>query len=554
MFGWLYAENIDINIAGEKGTIEKAGQGFLFSNLKEKFTDDYVKTEDGLWLEGFVSNKKELMNQYSYNTWDELHMNLLSKNSFPAEYRGSFCGYDVRKEEQVFFTDHLGSKSLYYYINDGIKIVSTKLYWIVQVLKAGNKSYSFDETAAKYMLTYGFMIDDTSFVKEVKRVLPGSKISVSGNDVRIDRYYIPTLKCEDEMSEKEALEKINDAFRNAVKREFEKDCEKGYKHLVDLSGGLDSRMVTWVAHDLGYMKQTNISYCKANYLDYHISSEIAQDLKHEFYYRQLDDIEWFYDIDEILRLNNGQAFYSGITCGKRVLENIKNEEYGIEHTGMVGDVVISCFAKNKESACSKPVFGKNQYSNKLKYDFDLSILEDYDSQESFDIYNRGFLGAMSTYATRQNYFEVSSPFLDVDFMNTCMSLPIEYRCNHKIYLKWIEKYYPDAAKYGWEKWLGLQPKERNRKLLFGALVWRKIKRTFRLILKKDIVDDMYPFDYWYNGDGNIQTFFTDYFNQYISSSLIGDELRSAMEKLFSEGSAMEKTQVLTVLGMIKNYF
>lgn len=58
MFGWLYAENIDINIEGETGTIEKSGRGYLFSNLREKFSDDYVKAEDGIWLEGFVSNKK----------------------------------------------------------------------------------------------------------------------------------------------------------------------------------------------------------------------------------------------------------------------------------------------------------------------------------------------------------------------------------------------------------------------------------------------------------------------------------------------------------------
>lgn len=554
MFGWLYAENIDINIEGEEGTIEKSGKGYLFSHLKEKFADDYVKTENGVWLEGFISNRKELMGQYSYDVWEKLHMNLLDKSSFPDEYRGSFCGYDVTKEEQLFFTDHVGSKSLYYYINDGIKIVSTKLYWIVQVLKACNKSYTFDETAAKYMLTYGFMIDDTSFIKEIKRVLPGSKILVSGNDVRIERYYIPTLKCEAEMSEEEALVKINDSFRTAVKREFEKDCEKDYKHLVDLSGGLDSRMVTWVAHDLGYTKQTNISYCKANYLDYFISSEIAQDLKHEFYFRQLDDIEWLYDIDEILRLNNGQALYSGITGGKRTLENIKNDDYGIEHTGMVGDVVISCFAKSKEAACSKPSFGKNQYSNKLQYEFDSGILEDYDSQESFDIYTRGILGAMSTYATRQNYFEVSSPFLDVDFLNTCMSIPIEYRCKHKIYIKWIEKFYPKASRYGWEKWLGFPPKERNKILVFGARVWRKLKRTAQLICKKDFQDNMNPFDFWYNADTDIQGFFKSYFEQNIESTLIGDKLREDMKKLFYEGDTSEKTQVLTVLGMVKNYF
>ena len=35
------------------------------------------------------------------------------------------------------------------------------------------------------------------------------------------------------MTEDEAIELVDQSFRKAVKREFEKDKEYGYKHLVD---------------------------------------------------------------------------------------------------------------------------------------------------------------------------------------------------------------------------------------------------------------------------------------------------------------------------------
>ena len=49
-----------------------------------------------------------------------------------------------------------------------------------------------------------------------------------------------------------------------------------------LSGGLDSRMTVWVAHDLGYTHQLNMTFCQSNYLDFKIAQQIATDLRHDF--------------------------------------------------------------------------------------------------------------------------------------------------------------------------------------------------------------------------------------------------------------------------------
>ena len=166
------------------------------------------------------------------------------------------------------------------------------------------------------MLTYGFMLDESTFISEIKRIMPGNKVFFEGNKVKVIQYYLPTINQTVDVSEDEAIRMIDEAFRKAVKREFEKDKEYGYKHLVDLSGGLDSRMVTWIAHDLGYTKQTNFSYCKLGYLDFKITANIAKDLKHEYYFKFLDDFQWIYSIEDILRLSNGAALYSGITGGK----------------------------------------------------------------------------------------------------------------------------------------------------------------------------------------------------------------------------------------------
>lgn len=60
----------------------------------------------------------------------------------------------------------------------------------------------------------------------------------------ITQYYsLDNSHVKQDMTAEDAVELIDRYFRQAVKREFDKDKEYGYEHLVDLSGGLDSRMV-----------------------------------------------------------------------------------------------------------------------------------------------------------------------------------------------------------------------------------------------------------------------------------------------------------------------
>lgn len=556
MRGWLCCRNLDCTLLKEDGgLLETIGDCLLYSNLDNKFHNDMIKAAKGYFLEGYILNKKELMGDTKADAWEYTYEKLIVEDSFPVKLRGSFCGFSFNEDgSKCFFADHVGSKVLYYYWNKDKFIVSTKLEWIAKVLLHNKVKYHYNEQAARYMLTYGFMLDDSTFISEVKRVLPGGKIVFTKNKLFIEQYYIFSNKQTVNVSENEAIQMIDTAFRKAVEREFEKDKEYGYKHLVDLSGGLDSRMVTWVAHDLGYDKQTNFSYCKAGYLDYKISSNIAKDLKHEYYFKSLDDFQWVYEIEEILKLNNGAAVYSGITGGKEFLSNFDKKQFGIEHTGMIGDVIVSCFAKDEISAYAKPRFGTNQYSNLLNYKFSDKILDKYENQEIFDIYTRGFLGAMSTYAIRQNYFEVASSFLDVDFVETCFKIPVKLRTKHNIYLKWINKYYKEAANYGWEKWAGVKPKKELAIVRDGVFALRKLKRFFRKLAGYEISDNMNPINYWYANDKQVQVFFEQYYHDIINIKCFSDELRGDIIKLFKEGTASEKTQVLTVLGMAKLYF
>ena len=555
MQGWLFCINAKVDVSlfeNEKGCLEEFGSGYLYTNLLNKFHKDCVEKSGKIFLEGVITNKAEMMELEKQLTWEEMIEKATIQSEFPGKLRGSFCGcYFDSQEDIVFFTDHVASKSLFYYFSKDKLIVSTRFEWLVKTLKYNELNYTIDENAIKYMLTYGFMLDDSTYVIEIKKVLPGHKIVFKKDKSETIRYHSFTMQGLQNISEEEAMEMIDDAFRVAVKREFEKDIEYGYKHLVDLSGGLDSRMVSWVAHEMGYMNQTNIAYCRAGYLDFKISSQIAKELKHEYYFKQLDDIQWLYEIEDILKLNNGMALFSGVTGGKQFLELLNPDLYGVEHTGMLGDVILSTYAQSVEEAIQKPRYGLRQYSTRLKYEYNSELLEKYETQEMFDIYTRGFLGILATYGIRQNYLEVGSPFLDVDFVNVCFSIPLEYRVNHNIYIKWMNQYYKDSVKYGWEKWHGISPKVENIFWKKAAGLFREAKRQLRYITGHKLNDSMNPFEYWYEKDGEMRSFMEEYYNINISKCMISEELREDMTKMFTQGTCLEKCQVLTVIGMVK---
>ena len=229
--------------------------------------------------------------------------------------------------------------------------------------------------------------------------------------------------------------------------------------------------------------------------------------------------------------------------------------FGLEHTGQIGDAILSTFYQKKADNFSAPAFGEKVYSSYLKCEFDESILKKYKNKELFAINERGFLGACSSHFIRQNYTEVSSPFLDVDFMDICLSIPFEIRKNHNLYLKWIEKKYPDALQFVWEK--------TRVKMTNGWRVKSKIKMIGikikhiieKHVMKKQYTDAMNPFEYWYSQDEKIREFLNNYYREnkeYLMKLEEND--RNRIQNMFEHSNAIDKMLVLTAIAGVKKIY
>jgi len=511
-------------------------------------------------LDGVLLNKKELLDNSSCDNLKEwVYQHVVRGEQIYTELRGPFdgCICDLENDILYAFGNQTGDTAVFYYSDDNCFAVSSDFNMVFDFCKKNNKILSFNKTAANHIISLGYVVEGNTFANEIHRVKPGNLVSVYGNNVREESYYRIDNTHIQNISMEEAIEQLDKGFRKAVKRCFDKDLEYGYTHhLADMSGGLDSRMTTWVAKDMGYTDITNISYAKADSDEERCARNVTVELNNEFIFKQLDDLSFFYDIEDIINKNYGLALYSGITGGNRLLSDLNFDKFGLEHTGQLGDVIIGSYSKDltHRDAINPTAISYSDFVSPI-----LCNSNDFNDHEMFAMYYRGFQGILSTHFIRSKYTLAVSPFIDVDFINLCFSFPLEYRINHNLYFKWLYKKYPEAASVPSTTVDPQKAKKTWRDV--GRKLVGKNKRAVVSFLKKHklyfFIEDpntMNPLDYWYYKNSKIRGFMNKYYEDHIA--LLDDypDTQETVTKVFNAERANDKVLALTVLGVYAVYW
>lgn len=542
-----------------------SGKGFSLQQFTiKKFENDklFAKTEKYLVvLEGVILNKHQLLNS-GKSSWLDKVIELYEKigDTFFKDFKGSFSGalFDKKQRKWVVFTDQIGSKHIYFAHFENNIVVSSEIKQLYDLFKENKISYNLNIQAAYMLLSYGYMLDDNTLCSEIKKLLPGHYLVIKNGNINVSKYFSLPEEYNDTINENDAIEEIDYLFRQAIKLQFDKDLEYSYKHLVALSGGLDSRMTSWVAHEMGYTEQLNFTFSQSDYLEETIAKKIAADLKHEWIFKALDNGLFLKDIDEINRISGGHALYYGLAHGNSMLKYINFQNLGLLHSGQLGDVIVGSFISNNETL--HKTMGVGAYSrtmlNKLR-------IENYKlNGNEFELlmFNRRcFNGANTGLLASQIYSDTFSPFYDISFLNYCLSVNAKFRSNHKLYSNWILTKYPIAATYIREG-TKTKPGAKTMKIKYRGKTL-PIKRIIPWVLLKmgvkktssETRHHMNPLGYWYKTNADIKLFQDNYFNENISG-ITDKELRADCEMLYSTGTAIEKNQVLTLLSAVKLFW
>ncbi len=524
-----------------------------------KFMEEKICQEDEhliIVTDGVLLNLNSLQQRHQADSVFSLLKTLYTNKgeTFVDELRGDYSGliYDKSTNTCFVFTNHTGSKRIFYLLQGDYFICSSDLVEISHLMDEFGIGKTLNEQAAYFLLTNGFMLEEYTLVSEVKRLMPGNYLVYENYKTEVKNYFHLKNINKTTDNKKQIIDNIDALFSNAVKLQFEKDKTYGYRHAATLSGGLDSRMTILVAHKLGYTNQLNFTFSQEGYLDEKIARKIAKDYRHEFIFKSLGSGDYLKEIDLTVRLNDGLVIYSG---GVHVLDAIRRidlKNYGLIHTGLIGDAVIGSFLSAPQAV--KPGITDGMYSKVLAEKIKPTLTEitgQYDNEELYKFYSRAFLGAMNGNYIFDQISHAVSPFLDVDFLSYCYSIPDELKYKQQIYIEWMKVKHRDLARYPWEK-TGVSPLKSNNILKYTDLrYYQRMSLKFFDKLSGKLKSGMNPFDYWLAENKTLAAYLEQYFQEHIVLLKQTPTLLEDCTRLFQTGNAGEKFQVLTLLSAIK---
>lgn len=322
---------------------------YLERRTIDKFQQDKFVYEDNnmvFILDGVILNTQEICRKQKTNSLQDAIITLYKKQkqAFLTELRGSFSGaiYNKKNNELALFTDQIGSRPIFYYSGKDCFIFGSEIRYVTDSLQHSDIVYGLNIESAYSLLTLGYTIEGRTLFTSIHQLKPGQILFINDTKIYYENYFILKNEPDFSLKETEILEQIDFLFRQAVTRAFNKDEEYGYKHLACLSAGLDSRMTNWVAHDLGYRNILNVSFSQSGYYDEYIPQKIAEQLKNDWLFKSLDNGNCLYLIDEVIRITSGTLYY-GSAHLRSIFNIIDMDQYGLVHTGQLGDVVLGTY-------------------------------------------------------------------------------------------------------------------------------------------------------------------------------------------------------------------
>lgn len=531
------------------------------SFLSEEYDNFYFKSNQFDFLfEGVLLNKQKLLNEFALKDFETLiHELYFHKKEqiiklFEGEYRGFI--FDKIQKKFFVFTNITSTQRVFYgFFNDQL-FVDTSLVRLNETLKNSGIKSQPDIESLYQLLCFSNLPERKTPIQNIQKLLDAHYLEIDANSftyIEIEYFNLAETPIFSGTKDK-AIDHIHHIFTDAILMEYKKDTEFGKDHLALLSGGLDSRVAMMYALQNDQKPGNALCFSHSNYYDHTISEKIAADYDIHYEFIPLNGGQFLKKIDELTEISEGMVFYTGGIHVSHAVENMQYENFALFHSGQIGDGVLGGF--NTEPRRKKPSIFKivesPKFLPKVQSSLD-EILKNYETEEVFlyrnIAYNRTLLGA---HVLQQKRYQ-TSPFMAKDFLKFAISLPEEWKFNHRFYLEWVNKHCKEATQYRWERTL-MKP-DAHWKTSFGDKV---LKRGFNLlnnrILKTPQNASMHPYQYYYDNDFEIQKYYQQYFEANFRRIEEYKELAEDIFALFESANFNIKTKAINILSIFKLYF
>lgn len=539
--------------------LKSLSDGLYYQAPQKHLGDSFVKEtgEAVLILEGIIANGAKLLTDFALPDLKALFTAAIQNEDILAKAHGQFflIYYDKKSKTLKAYTNISSTVRLYYYWDGKELILSDKIRQITNALKAKGISYSISELGARMTLSYGYMLEGFTTIKEVKQIPSASVLCLQNGKCEVKRYFSWDFETR-QIPEKEIYPRLTELFSQAVDCAFKRDEDR--QHLAFLSGGLDSRVVVYSAHKLGYKGFETLNFSEPGYLDHTIAQSIARELKLKLNFFSLARGQYLLQLPENLVYNEGQIVLHGAAHLFQGIKSLPIKNYGILHSGQIGDILKGSYLQARGHTPVNLVAAA--YSTRILKSFSSQIdrLRDcYPHHEAFVFYNRGLNGIINgDLASYQDSFSLS-PFLEPLFVQYCLKLDPALRQDSRLYLNWMKHSFAQAARHKWEK-TGAKASDPFLIVKLKYNLWRGSDKILRMLTKEPNRLNMIPFDYWWQINKDLKEHFEqerallEELKPLIDTELYQETLLMSQSPIFSE-KLQAYTLALSALYLMGKY-
>lgn len=444
--------------------------------------------------------------------------------------------------------NYYSSYPIYYYDGGTQVCISSSIKYIYDLVK---NEETIDIKALKMLMSYGFLLGDTTPITGIKKLIPGHDLTLDSECNLNFRKLRDFRRTEEAIGAVEVLDELDNLFDKAICKIFDFANNYSTINYTTLSGGLDSRMTFLGSQELGFDSGTLVTFGELDSLDVKIASQIASDNNKTLIVNSIDGGDYLSDSEFPVKLNEGTALYSGAAHTLNTLRKLKLTDNTIVHTGQLGDAVLGSFSDTSIRPVSDETLLLGAYNRdyiKRNLDCFRSYLEPYEINEQFLFYNRAFNGANNGLNTIGRLCCFSSPFMDRDFFDFCLKIPSKLMHGERIYLDWINKKRPEYTNYVWEKWR-LKPRSKYFRLANSKAYKYGKYKLFEVTLKQG----MNPFQKWKSNNSVLVDGMVRKILDFEDKALLEEVLSDNVNNFICRASLINLIQAVTVVEVCNLY-
>lgn len=441
---------------------------------------------------------------------------------------------DTTSGKVIIANDRYGLRIHYYALNNGNLLFAPEAKAILQ--DESFKNELNDEAVAEFF-AFGEFWGDKTFFKGIKVLPPASILTYDEQNVSIEKYWDYKYVPDYDKSEDDFVDELIKTFKRAVEIRMKDNLRYG----VALSGGLDSRCVVAAIDRKKREEVLTFSFGPLDSDEVKIANKVSDVAGTRFEAMEITPKMIMDNAEKLVWLTDGRN-YIGESYSYPILKSLK-DKIDLISDGFALDLTLggSYLSRDKincetekllfEILSKKRLFQEGEFHELFSSDYYNTVKEipvksfenEFNKIEADHPGNKSDLFFLNTrvawipigYTIRRDMVEMSPPTADNDFIDVILTIPTEWRLNHYIYRKFLNKLSPELARIIYNQTMV----RANAPLVF----WRvgRIYSAAKELIKKRIQNlsnrkiilsnkrSYVNFDEWFRTNENWQSFFKE---------------------------------------------